>query len=130
MNDSTWLEAVLYYVYISRVDRVDTFLVLLNFAKGFYESSFCVKTRGVHIYLQVKKIRPNLIALIFLKGQIVSITFIYISIFLEEIYISIDVISHNKLGTKARLTCREKKKVTQKRVLFLLFFFGPERPIV
>ena len=114
MNDSTWLEAVLYYVYISRVDRVDTFLVLLNFAKGFYEGSFYVKTQEVYIYLQVKKIRPNLIALILLKGQIVSITFIYISI---------DVISHTKLGTKARLICREKK-MTQKKVLFLFFFLG------
>lgn len=110
MNDSVWLEAVLYYVYISRVDRVDTFLVLLNFAKGFLRAPFMSRL----------KIRPNLIALIFSKGQIVSITFIYISI---------DVISHTKLGTKARLICREKKN-DPKKGFIPFFFFGPERPIV
>lgn len=43
--------------------------------------------------------------------------------FLEEIYISIDVISHNKLGTKARLTCREKKKSDPKKGFIPSLFF-------
>lgn len=48
---------------------------------------------------------------------------LYINFFLEEIYISIDVISHNKLGTKARLTCREKKKSDPKKGFIPSLFF-------